>query len=96
MTYGHHVVALHVRLVLVLALVVKFAEEIEGDDGVEIDDHGQQAHRHHQLQQEEGRGQRSGFKRTNTKELRSLHLFAVVRDRGQDGAQSLHTHGDVQ
>jgi len=27
---------------------------------------------------------------------RSLHLFAVVGDGGQDGAQRLEAHGDVQ
>lgn len=57
-TYRHHVVALHVRLVFVLALVVKLAEEIEGDYGVEVDDHGQQPHGHHELAETGERGAR--------------------------------------
>ena len=48
-THSHHVVTLHVGLVLVLAHVVELPEEVEGDHGVEVDHHGQQAHRHHQL-----------------------------------------------
>lgn len=51
-TYRHHVVALHVGLVLVLAFVVEFPEEVERHHGVEIDDHGQEAHGQHQLQAE--------------------------------------------
>lgn len=47
--HGHHVVTFHVRLVLVLALVVELAEEVEGHDGVEVNNDCQQTHRHHQL-----------------------------------------------
>ena len=49
LTYRHHIVALHVRLVLVLALIIELSEEVEGHHGVEVDDHGQQTHRQHEL-----------------------------------------------
>ena len=45
----HHVVTLHVRFVLILALVVELAEEVEGHHCVQVDHHRQEAHRHHQL-----------------------------------------------
>ena len=51
-THGEHVVALHVPGAAVLALVVELAEEVEGDHGVEIHHHRQQAHRQNQLQRE--------------------------------------------
>ena len=49
-THGEHVVALHVPGAAVLALVVELAEEVEGDHGVEIHHHRQQAHRQGQLE----------------------------------------------
>ena len=49
-TYSHHVVTLHIRIILVLALVVELAEEVEGHHSVEVDHHGQQTHSQHQLQ----------------------------------------------
>lgn len=44
-----HVIALHVSGVLVLALVVKLPEEVEGQNSVEVDDNGQQPHSQDQL-----------------------------------------------
>lgn len=52
LTYRHHVIALHVRLVLVLAFVVELPEEVERHHSVEVDDHGQEAHGQHQLEAE--------------------------------------------
>lgn len=44
-----HVIALHVPGFLVLALVVKLPEEVEGQNSVEVDDNGQQPHSQDQL-----------------------------------------------
>lgn len=49
LTHGEHVVALHVSGVLVVTLVVKLPEEVEGHNSVEIHDNRQQAHSEHQL-----------------------------------------------
>lgn len=51
-TYRHHIVTLHVRLVFILAFIVELSKEIEGHHGVEINHHGQQTHRQHQLEEE--------------------------------------------
>lgn len=48
-THSQHVVALHVLGVLVVTLVVKLPEEVEGHDSVEIHDNRQQAHSQDQL-----------------------------------------------
>lgn len=49
LTHSKHVIALHVLGVLVITLVVKLPEEVEGQNSVEIDDHCQQAHSQDQL-----------------------------------------------
>lgn len=49
MTYSHHVITFHIWFIFILTLVVKLPEEIEGNDSVEVDHHGQQAHCHHEL-----------------------------------------------
>lgn len=48
--HRHHVVTLHVRFILILALVVELAEEVEGHHGVQVDHHCQEADSHHQLE----------------------------------------------
>lgn len=48
-THRQHVVALHVSGALVVALVVKFAEEVEGHHRVEIDHHSQETQSQDQL-----------------------------------------------
>jgi len=48
-TNRHHVVTLHVRLILVLALIVELPEEVEGHHSVKVHNHSQQTHSHHQL-----------------------------------------------
>lgn len=49
LTHSKHVIALHVLGVLVVTLIVKLPEEVEGHDSVEIHDHRQQAHSQDQL-----------------------------------------------
>lgn len=48
-TYSHHVIAFHIWFIFILTLVVKLAEEIEGNYGVKVHHHSQQAHCHHEL-----------------------------------------------
>lgn len=91
--HRHHVVALHVWLVLVLALVVELPEEVEGHHGVEVHHHSQQAHRHHQLHTAHAVSTRTPRRHTPRPHT---YLFAVVGDRGQDGAERFDPHGDVQ
>lgn len=55
-THSHHVVTFHIRFIFIFTLVVKLAEEIEGNYGVKVHHHSQQAHRHHELA-EKGRSQ---------------------------------------
>ncbi len=50
-TNRHHVVTLHVRLILILALIVELSEEVKGHHSVEVHNHSQQTHSHHQLKQ---------------------------------------------
>ncbi len=50
-TNRHHVVTLHVRLIPILALIVELPEEVKGHHSVEIHNHSQQTHSHHQLKQ---------------------------------------------
>lgn len=48
-TYSHHIITLHVWLILILTLVVKFAEKVKGHHGVKIHNYSQQTHSQHQL-----------------------------------------------
>ena len=48
-TYSHHVVALMLNLTI-LILHIKLAEEIEGQHGVQIDDHTRHQYSQHQLE----------------------------------------------
>ena len=48
-THSKHIIALHILGVLVVTLVVKLPEEVEGHNGVEIHDNRQQAHSQDQL-----------------------------------------------
>jgi len=49
LTHSEHVIALHILGVLVIVLIVKFPEEIEGYNGVEIHHNRQQTHSQDQL-----------------------------------------------
>ena len=49
-THCEHVVALLVDLFLLLG-DVELPEEVEGDDGVDVDDDGEQPHREHELKE---------------------------------------------
>ena len=49
-THREHVVALLVDLFLLLG-DVELPEEVEGDDGVDVDDDGEQPHGEHELQE---------------------------------------------
>ena len=49
-THREHVVALLVDLLLLLGNV-ELPEEVEGDDGVDVDDDGEQPHGEHELQE---------------------------------------------
>lgn len=53
-THSHHVITLHVWFVLVLALVVELAEEVEGHHSVQVHHYSQQTHCHHQLRRTDG------------------------------------------
>lgn len=50
-THRKHIIALHVLGVLVITLVVKLPEEVEGQNSVEVDNNCQQAHSQDQLTQ---------------------------------------------
>lgn len=97
-SHCHHVVTLHVRFVLILALIVELAEEVEGHHSVQVHNYGQQTHRHQQLRNTGEQVKRSVnvTRRLVIITWSRSDLFAVVSDRGQDGAQGFHTHGDVQ
>lgn len=98
-TYGHHVITLHVRFVLILALVVKLAEEVEGHHSVKVYDYSKQTHGHHQLRGSDECINGTGtFVQPHDAQLRwaPTYLFAIVSYRRQNGAQGFDPHGDVQ
>lgn len=100
--YSHHVITLHVWFILIFTLVVKLAEEVEGHYSVEVHNHSQQTHRHHELW--EGLVD-SKVKLQSEYSARALSekaltkcpdLFAIVSNRRQDGAQRFDSHRNIK
>ena len=103
-THCEHVVALLVDLFLLLG-DIELPEEVEGDDGVDVDDDGEQPHGEHELKKVQNyccsysyinpiRKDQGKLYLTDMDEIIS-YLLAVVRDGLEDNAEGGDADGDV-